>query len=189
MSNNGANLFSLINPKMHSVVLIDGANNQMAFQKMQERPDWRKIYNIFCGNMSIAHMKYYTATKVEEDGFNQLQKLLDFMSYNGYILCTKEAKTYSNNGSERTKGNMDIEIAVDMLLAAKYAQQIVLFSGDGDFCYAINHVQQLGVRVVAVSNHTPNNGGVVADALRKQVDAFVNLVDFRELFCQRADDK
>lgn len=47
---------------------------------------------------------------------------------------TKPAKEFTDvNGRRRIKGNMDIEIAVDMMALAGKVEHMVLCSGDGDF--------------------------------------------------------
>ena len=71
---------------------------------------------------------------------------------------------------------MDIEIAVDMMEMGSKVDHIVLFSGDGDFRRLIEAVQREGVRVSVVSTlrtSTPK----VADELRRQTDAFIELQD------------
>jgi uncharacterized LabA/DUF88 family protein len=47
---------------------------------------------------------------------------------------TKPAKEYVDaTGRRKMKGNMDIEFAVDAMEMAEHVDQLVLFSGDGDF--------------------------------------------------------
>jgi uncharacterized LabA/DUF88 family protein len=79
-------------------------------------------------------------------------------------------------GVTRTKGNMDIEIAVDMLEIAPHVDHVVLFSGDGDFRRLIEAVQRKGVRVTAVST-LKTQPPMASDDLRRQADTFVELAD------------
>ncbi|MET4447569.1 hypothetical protein ABIB75_005870 [Bradyrhizobium sp. GM2.2] len=46
---------------------------------------------------------------------------------------------------------MDIELAVDAMELAEHIDQMVLFSGDGDFRSLVEAVQRQGVRVTVVS--------------------------------------
>ena len=71
---------------------------------------------------------------------------------------------------------MDIEIAIDMMEMAKKVDHIVLFSGDGDFRRLIEAVQREGVRVSVVSTMR-TSPPMVADELRRQTDAFIELQD------------
>ena len=79
---------------------------------------------------------YYTAGMVMDDQeYSSIRPLVDWLDYNGYTLVTKPAKEFRRDamGHRRIKGNMDIEIAIDMMEMGKKVDHIVLFSGDGDF--------------------------------------------------------
>jgi uncharacterized LabA/DUF88 family protein len=78
--------------------------------------------------------------------------LIDWLDYNGYTVVTKMAKEFTDaSGRRKLKGNMDIELAVDAMELAEHVDQIVLFSGDGDFRSLVEAVQRRGVRVTVVS--------------------------------------
>jgi len=107
------------------------------------------------------------------------------VGYNGYNLVTKPAKEYTDaTGRRRVKGNMDIEVAVDMLELAPRLDHAVLFSGDADFRRLVEAVQRRGVRVSVISSirTTPP---MVADELRRQADHFIELSDIAPKFTRR----
>ena len=92
-------------------------------------------------------------------------------------MVTKPAKEFTDAiGHRKIKGNMDIEIAVDMMEMGRKVDHIVLFSGDGDFRRLIEAVQREGVRVSVVSTMRTSRP-MVADELRRQTDAFIELQD------------
>jgi uncharacterized LabA/DUF88 family protein len=70
---------------------------------------------------------------------------------------------------------MDIELAVDAMELAGHIDQMVLFSGDGDFRSLVEAVQRRGVKVVVVSTIS-TQPPMVADELRRQADEFVDIV-------------
>jgi uncharacterized LabA/DUF88 family protein len=72
------------------------------------------------------------------------------------------------------KGNMDIELAVDAIELAPHIDQMVLFSGDGDFCCLVKAMQRRGVRVVVVSANS-TQPPLVAQELRRQADEFIDI--------------
>ena len=74
---------------------------------------------------------------------------------------------------------MDMELALDMLKLAPHIDRAYLFSGDGDFCRLLEEVQGMGVRVSVVSS-TKTNPNMVADALRRKADEFIELTDICE---------
>ena len=82
------------------------------------------------------------------------------------------------SGRRKVKGNMDIELAVDAMELAGHVDQIVLFSGDGDFRPLVEAVQRRGVRVTVVSTIS-SQPPMVADELRRQADAFIDLVELQ----------
>jgi uncharacterized LabA/DUF88 family protein len=73
---------------------------------------------------------------------------------------------------------MHIEIAVDAMELAEYVDQIVLFSGDGDFRALVEAVQRRGVHVTVVSSMSAKSP-VVADELRRQADVFTDVSELR----------
>ena len=73
---------------------------------------------------------------------------------------------------------MHIEIAVDVMELADKVDQIVLFSGDGDFRSLVEAIQRRGVRVTVVSTNA-SQPPMIADGLRRQADIFTDLVEVK----------
>ena len=73
---------------------------------------------------------------------------------------------------------MDIELAVDAVEIAPHIDQMVLFSGDGDFRSLVEAVQRRGVKVIVVSTIS-TQPPMVADELRRQADQFVDIVELQ----------
>ena len=96
-------------------------------------------------------------------------------------MVTKPTKEFTDaSGRRKIKGNMDIELAVDALSLADSLDHIVLFSGDGDFRSLVAALQEAGKRVSVVST-LETQPPMVADALRRQADQFVDLADLEEV--------
>ena len=57
--------------------------------------------------------------------------VIDFLDYNGYMIVSKLTREFTNHqtGEKRTKGNMDMELALDMLKLAPHLDHAVLFFG------------------------------------------------------------
>jgi uncharacterized LabA/DUF88 family protein len=105
--------------------------------------------------------------------------LIDWLDYNGYTVVTKATKEFvDQTGRRKVKGNMDIELAVDAMEIAPHIDQMVLFSGDGDFRSLVEAVQRRGVRVVVVSTIS-TQPPMVADELRRQADQFVDILELQ----------
>jgi uncharacterized LabA/DUF88 family protein len=67
---------------------------------------------------------------------------------------------------------MRVELAVEL---AEHVDQIVLFSGDGDFYPLVEAVQRRGVYVTVVST-IRSQPSMIADELRRQADVFIDLM-------------
>ena len=95
-------------------------------------------------------------------------------------MVTKPTKEFTDNyGRRKIKGNMDIDLAIDVMEMASIIDHVVLFSGDGDFRRLVEAVQRKGVRVTVVST-VKSSPPMVADELRRQADNFVELMDLSQ---------
>ena len=122
---------------------------------------------------------YYTAMIEDQEHYSSIRPLVDWLDYNGYTVVTKATKEFvEQTGRRKIKGNMDIELAVDAMEIAPFIDQMVLFSGDGDFRSLVEAVQRRGVRVVVVSTIS-TQPPMVADELRRQADQFVDIIEMQ----------
>lgn len=161
-------------------LFIDGANLYSAAKALDFDVDYRKLLSEFKTRGRLIRANYYTAL-LENDDYTPIRPLIDWLDYNGFRVITKAAKEYSDDsGRRRIKGDMDVEIAVDLMEAAQYLDHIILFSGDGDFKKVVEAVQRKGVRVTAVST-MKSSPPMASDDLRRQADAFIDLTDLESL--------
>lgn len=165
---------------MATMVFIDGANLFASTKSLGFDTDFKRLHDyLWCNYDDLVRINYYTALlDTEKDEHNPLRKMVDWLSYNGFNLVTKLAKTFTNNGVTKTKGNMDIEIATDILDAANYCSHILLLTGDGDFKYALDAVKRKGVRVTVIST-IKTNPPFCADELRRAADHYIDLADIK----------
>lgn len=172
------NAFLIPNEKL--AVFIDGSNFFATFRSLNFMPDYALLRKLMYKYGKVLRMYYYTALHQEEDGNIKMQNLVDYLSYNGYIVVTKRAKEYvKSDGLKKIKGNMDIEMAVHAMEMAEHVDHIILFTGDGDFRVLVEALQRKGVRVTVISSIVGVNK-TMADELRKQADNFVDLVTFKD---------
>jgi uncharacterized LabA/DUF88 family protein len=170
----------LIHPDERVAIFIDGANLYSAAKGLTFDIDYRKLLDEFRNHGRLVRAYYYTAL-VEDQDFSPIRPLVDWLDYNGYTLVTKPAKEYTDaSGRRRFKGDMDVELAVDLLQAASFIDHAFLFSGDGDFLAAIEAVQRKGMRVSVVST-IKSNPPMVSDDIRRAADNFVDLADLATL--------
>lgn len=163
-------------PTDRLALFIDGANLHSATKALNADLDFKRMLEAFREKAVLVRAYYYTAV-VEGEEFSAVRPLVDWLGYNGFAVVTKPVKRFTDaQGISRMKGNMDIEIAVDMLELAPRIDHAILFSGDGDFRRLVQAVQAKGVRVTVVST-MKSQPPQIADELRRQADAFVELAD------------
>ncbi|RXH10135.1 NYN domain-containing protein [Bradyrhizobium guangzhouense] len=159
-------------------IFIDGANLYAAVKTLGFDIDYKRLLQEFQSHGTLVRAFYYTAM-VEDNEFSALRPLIDWLDYNGYTVVTKPAKEYVDaTGRRKMKGNMDVELAVGAMEMAEHVDQLVLFSGDGDFCSLVEALQRRGVRVTVVST-IASQPPMVADDLRRQADVFADLADMQ----------
>jgi uncharacterized LabA/DUF88 family protein len=162
-----------------TALLIDGPNIHAASKALQFDLDYKALLREFRGRGELVRAFYYTAIN-EDLEVNALRPLIDWLDYNGFTVVSKATKEFIDTytGRRKVKGNMGIELAVNAMELAPHVDEIVLFSGDGDFRSLVEAVQRRGVRVTVVSTirtHPP----MIADELRRQADIFLELDDLR----------
>lgn len=168
-------------PTERLALFIDGANLYSAAKALQADIDFKKLIDEFRKKGVLVRAYYYTAI-VEGDDYSPIKPLVDWLDYNGFTMVTKAAKRFTDHeGRSRTKGNMDVEIAVDMMELAERIDHAVLFSGDGDFAPLVKAMQRKGVRVSVIST-LKSQPPQVADDLRRAADAFIDLNDLLPIF-------
>jgi uncharacterized LabA/DUF88 family protein len=161
-------------PQEKIALFIDGANLYAAARALQFDIDYKRLLEVFGSKGRLIRAFYYTAL-IEDQEYSPIRPLVDWLDYNGYTMVTKPTKEYTDAmGRRKIKGNMDIELAIDVMEMAQHLDHIVLFSGDGDFRRLVEAVQRKGVRVTVVST-IRSSPPMVADELRRQADMFVEL--------------
>jgi uncharacterized LabA/DUF88 family protein len=159
-------------------LLIDGANLHATSKTLGFDVDYKRLLKEFQSRGTLLRAFYYTAI-IEDQEYTSIRPLIDWLDYNGYTVVTKAAKEFTDaSGRRKVKGSMDIKLAVDAMELAEHIDQIFLFSGDGDFRPLVEAMQRRGVRVTVVStiaSHPP----MIADDLRRQADAFIDLLDLK----------
>ena len=155
-------------------ILIDGPNLHATGKALGFDVDFRRLLTEFESRGSLLRALYYTAI-IEDQEYSSVRPLIDWLDYNGYTVVTKPAKEFIDaSGRRKVKANMDIELTVNAMELASYVDEMILFSGDGDFRSLVEAVQRRGVRVTVVSS-IACQPAMAADELRRQADDFIDI--------------
>lgn len=160
-------------------LFIDGSNLYATAKALGFDIDYKRLLGFFRQRSRLVRAIYYTAL-MDDAEYSPIRPLIDWLDYNGYKVVTKPAKEFTDSmGRRKVKGNMDIELAIDVMQLSENLDHVVLFSGDGDFRSLIAAVQAKGRRTSVISTLT-TRPPMVADELRRQTDQFIDLADLRD---------
>jgi uncharacterized LabA/DUF88 family protein len=161
-----------------TALFIDGANLYATARALGFDIDYRRLLKEFQDRGALLRAFYYTAM-IEDQEYTSIRPLVDWLDYNGYTVVTKPTKEFVDaSGRRRVKGSMNIELAVNVMELADHIDAMVLFSGDGDYRPLLKAVQRRGVHVTVVSTLV-SQPPMVADELRRQADAFLDLAELK----------
>ena len=168
-------------------LFIDGAGLYATARALNLEIDFRKVLSEFRDRGRLLRANYYT-TIVESDEYSPIRPLVDWLAYNGFNVITKPAREFTDReGRKRVRGNMNVELAVDLLQTATQVDHIILFAGDGDFRRAVEAAKAKGCRVTVVSS-IKGQSQTLGDELRREADVFIDLADMANLIARPRRD-
>ncbi len=166
---------------------IDGYNLQGMAKAIGLEIDYKRLLEYIEGDDMLIRANYYACVPTDTEQYSPVFKVLDWLSYNGFNIIRKKIRTYDNEEGTKTKSSIVVEMATDMIQSSNHSDCIVLFSGDGDLRYAIEHIQRTTGAYVVVFGDLKH----VSDDLRRQADKFVDLKDIQGEICKeiKAENK
>lgn len=142
-------------------IFIDAANLYHAAHKAQLRIDYFHLVKWFQSHCKLNGVNFYTAYDPED---KRQIKFFEDLERAGYRVIKKPIRIFTD---QRIKGNMDIELAVDIMLQKDTYDILVLFSGDGDFSYLIRVLDHMEKETVLLGI-----GGFTSYELHQEVDHY-----------------
>jgi uncharacterized LabA/DUF88 family protein len=159
-------------------LLIDGVNLSASAKTLGFDIDYQRLLTEFRIRGTLLRANYYAAI-IEDRESSSSPPLIQWLGYNGYTVVSKATKEFIDaSGRRKIKGNMHVELAVDAIELAEHVDEIVLFSGHGDYRSLVEAVQRRGVRVTVVSTIF-TQPPMIADELRRQADVFNDLLELQ----------
>ena len=161
---------------MKKIALFLGGANYYHTQKMMGwYIDFKKLLNYCKLYGEVVEAVYYTGV-INSTG---QRKFLEKLVRSGYSLKTKPVKIICdhNTGVCSRKGNMDIEIALDMMNMSDRYDVAILISGDSDFKYVIQQPVSKGKEVKSISTQCC----AASELIRTTGIKFIDLCGIREM--------
>lgn len=135
--------------KGRAYVFIDAANILYSQQTLGWRVDYQKLKQYFKKECDLGAIYFYTGRVGDNHKQNAFIQKLEVL---GYSVKAKEVKRIkiSRNAYE-WKGNLDVELTIDVLANIQNFETLVLMSGDSDFAPLLDSVKKVGKRVLVMS--------------------------------------
>src|SRR6266511_3082416 len=120
---------NIMGPQQEKLALfIDGSNLYATAKALGFDIDYKRLLGFFRKRSRLVRAMYYTAL-MEDAEYSPIRPLIDWLDYNGYKVVTKPAKEFTDAmGRRKIKGNMDIELAIDVMQLCDNLDHVVLFS-------------------------------------------------------------
>ena len=148
-------------------VFVDVSNIYYSQKTLGWNIDYQKLLALFRNNGKLIASYFYTG--FDPDNKKQIEFLEKMESF-GYIVKKKEIKWIKDRNTRvvKGKGNLDIELALDLTHKLNDYDTAVLFSGDSDFTPAIAMVKKKKKRIIVISSR-----GHIARELIQMADTFI----------------
>ena len=134
---------------MRISIFVDG-NNYFYLRKrhLGWSIDFRKLIEHYGKMGDVVDAFYYSAI----DMSRPLNTFFVALPYSGFALVSKPLKTIGGDGDAHQKGNLDVEIVMDLLNTIDHYDMAVLVSGDGDFTRPLELLRAKGKRFQVLSH-------------------------------------
>ena len=130
-------------------VFIDAANILYSQQTLRWKVDYEKLKSYFEKECDLRAIYFYTGRVGANDKQNHfLKKLGKF----GYIVKAKEVKRIKiSKSAYEWKGNLAVELTIDVLGNMNNFDTLILMSGDSDFAPLLDAVKIQRKRTLVIS--------------------------------------
>jgi uncharacterized LabA/DUF88 family protein len=130
-------------------VFVDAANILYSQQSLGWRVDYKKLQEYFKKECDLQAIYFYTGLVGAN---NKQQSFLEKLRQFGYQVNAKEVKRIRVSRSAfQWKGNLDVELTIDVIKNVGNFDTLILLSGDSDFAPLLDTVKAAGKRVIVMS--------------------------------------
>jgi len=166
-------------------VFVDASNIWEAQKAKGRLFDLKKVVDYINTNFAGTEIKVFYYTAFPADGtrsyglegkhkfFTYLKKGLGFEVRKKELKRIRVVDEYGEHYEE--KGNMDVEMTIDVMFHLDKYDTAVLFTGDSDFLALVTHLRTNGKKVFILS--TKNN---ISEELRTGGDGYFDLLLIKE---------
>lgn len=134
------------NPNERVGIFIDGENIHYSAKHLNMRLDYLKMCRMLADGRRLIRSHFYTAISHESAGKIDF---VNFLKLNGFTVITKEIKVGPDGEIPQrlTKGNLDMEMAIDVFEMLDAMDTVIICTGDGDYVPLVEAVSRRGKHV------------------------------------------
>jgi uncharacterized LabA/DUF88 family protein len=160
-------------------IFVDGGSMFYAQRDNGWHIDYRNVYHYFTDNREKAGAWYFTAKPqpANTDAIERYSKFKYALTQIGFSVRDKDVRVSfdKDTGQVRMKGNLDIELVFRMLSTINSYDIAVLMGGDSDYVPIIEHLINMGKRVIVVGRREST-----ATDLINTANQFIDLNEIRD---------
>lgn len=157
-------------------VFIDGGHLSTVSHALGFTVDFKALRCAFARHCGLVRAHYYTVARRDGDDV-PLQRLLDWLDYNGFRVTSQIVDGDSPSQFGRAQRILNVALAVDVMRTLPTCRHVVLIAGTPEFERLILSIRELGPKTTVISSLSGAN--LVADGLRRAADHFVDMSELR----------
>ena len=158
-------------------LFVDGPSLHLATKTLDLSLDYDALRRYFAARCELHRATYFMPESADTAHHHRLR---DFLQFNGWTVIRCPRRSYCDPEDRSAKGSTDISLTVHaMKLARAPLDHVVLVTGKAALVPLVEGLQEQLCRVTIVSTRQ-SDVPMVADDLRRQADAFLDLADLRE---------
>ncbi len=163
--------------KGRAYMFIDAANILYSQQTLGWKVDYKKLKQYFEEECDLKGAYFYTG----QVGANDKQKgFLEKSQSFGYRVTAKEVKRIRvGRNAFEWKGNLDVELTIDVIKNLGNFDTLILLSGDSDFAPLLDTVKQAGKNAIVMST----KGHISKELLERA--KYINLKKLKDVIAYR----
>lgn len=161
-------------------MLIDGPDFRATAAALGFDVDLRRLRSLFEKQGKVVRAAYYTVM-AEDRECSPARPPVEWISHNGFRVVERHASDPPRINADRGRtGSVRSSLVVDALQLTNQIDRLVLCSGNGDFQPVVDAMQRHGVQATVMSTMA-SRPPMIASRLRRQANAFVDLLDLKPL--------
>jgi uncharacterized LabA/DUF88 family protein len=156
-------------------IFIDGENIHYSAKHLNMRLDYLKMCKALAGNRRLVRAYFYTAISNQSEGKIDF---VNFLKLNGFKVVTKELKSFTEADTQQRffKGNLDLDMAIDIYEMLPHLDTVIICSGDGDFVRLVESVSRQGKHVELCALREMTSTDLIAAA-----DEYIDLDSVKDM--------